>query len=564
MSAKPVSDFWLLVGALGLSLAWVLPNHAPPWTAFHSDAWAALQLSAMGCWLAFWVKDKIGWNVLTTTVAFACLLPWLQFAAGQILSFGTAWINFIYLLGFLFAIQTGERWESTQSGKALSYVLGAALMGSLVSLGILYFQWTANQPVGPWTLAVASGQRLSANMAQPNQLTSLLMLGVLGCSWGYCRAWLKAPFAVVLVCFILFGVALIGSRTAWLNISLLLIGVFFYQHTFPQRRYVWGALGLGVFYVACVLSVPIINETLSIPNSGANFEYRTLDDPVRLAAWKMFFEASLRQPIFGYGWGQIFSANFLIVGDHSAINGLFSSSHNILLDLILWSGYPVGIILIGVVVWWVFRVLRKLNTYEQLHSIAILMVLGVHAMLEYPLHYAYFLLPFGLVVGVLQSSLEPTKPLRGEGWRRIILPFVAIVCLTITIRDYMIVENRFYGLRFEMRNIPTDIPKSPPEVMVLKQFKDYFTLARNSPSGDLGSEALEDMKASVETLPSAQNIYKLAANLAMNGRPVEAGRWLFLLCKTTPDPNCELMRMRWKAEGNDEIAKVPWPREFDK
>lgn len=541
----------------------MLPNHTPPWLAFHSDAWSAAVLAAVGLGVLWKSSVTPKWHVLTITAALFCLVPWLQFALGLTLSFGTAWINSIYLLGFLFAIQTGETWALQSPEQPADFVFIAVLVAGAVSTGLQIFQWTGLEPSGPWILSVTGQSRFYANMAQPNQLASLLLLGLLGCSWAVYRDKLNATFAILMACFLLIGVALTESRTAWVNLILLGLGALFWRKKLPSVRYLWVVMGLGVYFIVCVAMLPLL---VSLTDSGAILEYRPLVDHARLGAWKMLFDASLQRPLAGFGWGQLASANFLVIENYRGQPGLFTQSHNLILDLILWNGYPLGLLAVAVVAWWVWKVLSLARSFSQIHLVAFVMILGTHAMLEFPLQYAFFLLPFGLVAGALHTNLGFQPVFKNKQWVQIAIAALTTFFLVITVRDYFRVETSFYGLRFENRKIVTYIASTPPDVIALTQFRDHLLFARNVPRDNLESRELSWMVDTVTTLPSAHVMYKLAANLALNQRPDEAQKWLLRMCKTSPAPNCQVMKLAWEKESllNARMAAVDWPEEFKK
>lgn len=563
MNIKFIGLFWLLSGTVLLSLAWLLPNHTPPWLTFHSEAWTAVVLSMFGMWVACKHSIPLKWHLLTIVVGLFCFIPWLQYAVGLIPTLGTAWINSIYLLGMLFAIQTGETWEHQSPEQPADLVFVAVLIAALVSTGLQIFQWAGLEPIGPWTLNVTGQSRFYANMAQPNQLASLLLLGLLGCSWGVYRGKLNATLAILMACFLLMGVALTESRTAWVNLVFLSLGAIVWRKKLPSVRYLWVIMGLGVYFAVCVAMLPLL---VSLTDSGAALEYRPLVDHARLGAWKMLFDASLQRPLAGFGWGQLASANFLVIENYPGQPGLFTQSHNLILDLILWNGYPLGLLAVALVGWWVWKVLSLARSFSQIHLIAFVAILGTHAMLEFPLQYAFFLLPFGLVAGALHTNLGFQPVFKSKQWIQIAVAATCVLVLAITIRDYFRVETSFYGLRFENRKIVTDIPSTPPDVIALTQFRDHLLFARNVPRGNVDPHELTWMIDTVTTLPSAHVMYKLAANLALNQRPDASQKWLLRLCKTTPAPNCQAMKLTWEKESllNADTAAVGWPEEFKK
>jgi hypothetical protein len=214
----------------------------------------------------------------------------------------------------------------------------------------------------------------------------------------------------------------------------------------------------------------------------------------------------------------------------------------------------------GLVFWWLLKRARNTSTIEQSHYLVFLLLLGIHALLELPLQYAYFLLPFGLIAGSLDVGKERTPATRIHD--RILafaLVSVAATVLYMTVVDYLKIETRNYGLRFEVNGIPTSIPRTPPEVRVLDQFNEFFVLVRNQPSSGVAQAEINRMRDSVNVAPSALTMYNLAANLALNGSPQESRHWLITLCKTMPESHCQEARRKWQQDEYIDRAGVPWP-----
>ena len=559
------STFWLAFAACALSLAWLLPNHSPPWTTFHGDAWTAIVLTLVAAAVLWQRNRSTRWHALPLVVAALCCIPLMQYLFGLTPYFGTAWIQSTYLLGLLLALQVGEQWEREAPQQCADFVFLAIGIAAVVSTGLQLQQWMGLETIGPWTSYADHPGRYQANLAQPNMLGSLLLLGLIACGWGVFRRQLGATTALFTACFLLLGVALTGSRTAWLNLALLGLLAVVWQKRLPSRRYLWAAIGLGAYFILLANALPLIDQMVNpgevdvAPRSFASGEIRT-------DAWTMLLDAASRRPLFGFGWGPLARANFLVIDDYSQqVQGIFTYSHNLILDLILYNGYPVGLAVAAVLGWWFWRALRSAADFADFSLIAFVLILGTHAMLEFPLQYAYFLLPLGLIVGALNTSLGFRPVLiASSNWANIGFLIVAAAALSITIRDYLRVETSFYGLRFEQRKIVTTIPSAPPEVLVLTQFRDYLIFARNVPRSGLDPRELNWMRELVNTIPSAHIMYKLAANLAMNEQPEEARAWLRRLCKTTP--SCESIRKVWEAESksNRQLAAVPWPVEYAK
>lgn len=554
---KIFTPFWLSGASLALSLAWLLPNHSLPWLSFHGDAWSGIVLCVVACVVLVRTNFTSIWNPLTLVIAITAGIPILQYFGGLIPIFGVAWINSAYMMGFLLALLTGSAWERNQSHQVGDFLFLATVTASMVSVGLQLHQFFRLESVGPWIL-YSSGTRHFANMAQPNQLASLLLLGTLGCGWAYERKLIGPYIAISAAAFFLIGTVLTESRTAWLNVLLIISVSIIWRKTLPSRAYSWGVVGLGLFFLVCVLNLPAINDYFG---GGMPVEFRSATSDPRWAAWTMFLKAAVFKPFFGFGWGQLGHAQFLMMDEGISFGGSFLQSHNIFIDLILWNGIVIGIILIAVIIWWLWTTLNTINTFHQLMLMSFIIVLGTHSMLEYPLHYSYFLLPCGLAIGGLIASTKSQSILMIGKRSSIVVLVISTIMLTITIRDYFRTEDSFYGLRFEQKKIKSDYPLTPPDVLALTQWRDYILFARMEPKPDVSNADLSWMRNLVSTIPSAFVMYRFAATLAVNNQPAEATLWLKRLCQTSPKEQCEVIMAEWKkqSKSNPKIAAIQWP-----
>ena len=560
---KTMTTFWLVAASLCTSMGWLLPNNFPPWLSFHKEAWAAVSLLIVSGWVLIRHRENTDLHVLPLVVAICATIPLLQHVAGLIPLFGDAWIQSLYLLGFFLALQVGEKWERETAGQCADFLFLAIGVASVVSTGIQLHQWLAlKTEAALWMLGNGTPNRYYANLAQANLLSSLLLMGVLACFWAYYRQKLAGWVASLAAVFILLGVVLAGSRTAWVTIFLLTVATFLLRKRMPAHMKVWVAPALAGYFYFLALAMPTINRFLAIPEHDFSLELRGIQDSARLDGWRMLLDASTLQPWLGFGWGQVTQATFSVVAQYPVQQGIFRHAHNLVLDLILWNGYPLGLALAAFLAWWVWRVLSQASQIGQYAVIAALVVIGIHAMLEFPLTYVYFLMPLGLLLGTLNTSLGFRPVVVTNAWCNVALWAAIVAGLSVSVRDYLRVETSFYGLRFENRGIPSPIPKTPPDVIVLTQWRDVIAFSRNVPRGGLSDAELEHMRGIVKTVPTPLTMNRLAANLAMNHLPEEAFKWLTIGCKTYPEFLCRSMEARWRQEAasNPQMAVVPWPK----
>ncbi len=561
---------WLVAAAFALACAFLLPNHSPPWVSFHGDAWAALMLWIVAAWVfANAAHPSVQATPASplTWVALALIpVPLLQYAMGMDMLFGSAFIHSSYLAGFFVALRLGEIWYQQGKGQATTYVLLAMLLAAPVSVALQVHQWLGLEPLGIWTMGVASGGRMYANMAQPNMLASLLLLALLGVAWfrQSGRLGLRASLALAVV--LLFGIALTESRTAWLNLVVLYAGLVVLRKKLDSPGLLKIATCLMLVFALMAFLLPLLGQSL-VWSGGEDLDaesprYRAVNAQVRLDIWSVSLNASSLHPFTGYGWGRVVAANFATITDHPGYLRYFTSSHNLFLDLILWNGYPLGLLIGVALAWWWWNHLCSISDASQAILFGAVTVLLVHAQLELPLQYAIFLLPFGVLAGSLQAMQAQQSVRRLPAWPKW-ADLVALACvglaLAVTISDYFKVETSFLGLRFENAGVRTTISREPPQVLVLDQFVEHLKLARNTPRSGLSEKQLADMERVVNTLPSARAVQRVAQNYALNGQPERARYWLRVLCKSLPEPNCGEMHSQWQSDPL--YWDIPWPED---
>jgi O-antigen ligase len=550
LTSKPLvvmPPIFLAVLAVFLSLAWVIPNHTRPWLALYADGIAGAVLLIVAIWVLMRSPGKVEMVGLGLSFLLLAAVPWLQFEMGLVYSSGTAWINSFYLIGFSLAIFAGWRWEKSTPGQCLDFLFLAICLAAVVSVGMQLMQWLQFANDNFW---VANGgkSRFSANMAQPNQLASLLLLGVVGVAWGYSQKSLGTIVAILLSLYLLLGVALTESRTAWLNVAIILVALYFFWGQSRPKRFNLALLGFGVYFIALHFSLPFFNRLIF----GEEALHRELGDPIRLGMWKSLVNALMDRPWFGYGWGQITEAA-LASRDFPDTGQMTKHSHNIVLDILLYNGLVLGGLVLTVLVATFRRFFTRLTQENFILPLLAVGVVLVHAMLELPLHYAYFLLPCGMMLGVLllRSDVKvwlACPKLMGLGVA------ITIACgLWITIADCLEVERTYFYVYFGKKG-ETIPPEFMPKLTVLTQWRDRLIFANSIPDGALTREKSRWMKGVIAATPESFLMFQLAQNLALNGRPDDAKEWLEKMCIMTPAWVTQLLAEQWESAAESHAA----------
>ena len=150
--------------------------------------------------------------------------------------------------------------------------------------------------------------------------------------------------------------------------------------------------------------------------------------------------AIIDKPWFGYGWNQTSVAQTSVTLEYP-LNIWLEYSHNLFLDIIVWTGIPIGISIISIMLIWFWQTYKKINTPNQLLYFLIITAFFIHCMLEYPFAYAYFLLPIGVYIGILHQQLDDTKKTNVKGLVITIIGLLIVAVIIIT-RDYFLFNNK--------------------------------------------------------------------------------------------------------------------------
>ena len=542
-----------------ISFCWIIPNHYHPWLAFHCDAWMAFFLIFFSLYLLIHDYKSFNWHYQAFIVLIIAFIPWIQLSQSYLASIGDAWISSAFLLGFALTLLSAARSEVRHPHQMLNGLFLAIGLASIVSVGLQLQQWLQTDASELWNMG-GSPVRPHANLGQPNQLATLLLWGILASAWGWVRGKLSAFTLCLVVFFLLFGLALTGSRTAWLAVVILLVAAWLWRSHWSSPATPWIISGFVCYFAFCVTFIAWATPYLITDETLLKSVFATNSTAHRWHAWTLFIDAIAQRPWFGYGWNQTALAQMEVAINHPNLGAVFTFAHNLFLDLILWCGIPLGLTLIFSIIYWMWQNLRAVNNAENAILMMLLLVAANHAMFEMPLYYVYFLLPVGLVVGALNVR-HGAKVLFTTGrWPVFVLWSVCALLLGLIIKDYLEVEESYRYLRYEQLRIKVKA-MGPPDVVLLTQWHDQIALARFDPTSNMTPAKLKHMQDIAGVYPCSLYSHKVATALALNNDPDGARLWLQRLCKIAPDDECKTAEQMWSKQAlkHPEIAAIAWP-----
>jgi len=556
----PVEPWWLL-WVLAISASWLLPTHLIPWRGFHSDLMMVVALLPA----ALWVALRHGTPVTVPAIALAAfavaLVPLLQHAGGLLLYAGDAWIATAYLYAFALALLVGVRFEQVVPGALWRALFAAFIVAGIVSTGLALYQLLHLSGLGLLTIQFPpTGYRPFANLGQPNHLATLLVWGLIALWWLYLTGKARGVVVMAAAAFFLFGIAATQSRTGWVEVALLAVAAALYRRPLDARRCLPGVLILVALFVVLVIGWGMVTRALAF--EGARTLAAETSAGLRPAIWRLFIDAILHEPWTGWGWNQIPVAQFAMAMDHPALGYTFLSAHNLVIDLMVQNGIPLGLLMVVALAWWFVAKARRVDTPATCLMLLAIAVLGVHALLEFPHAYAYFLLPVGLMMGALEAAHPTRLALRV---RRSAL--VALLCLGTLMTgwiavEYNLAERSLERVRFERARVGPSRNSQAPDLVMLTQLREFLRFLRLRYTASATTQELEAMQRVAERYPSDGNFLVVSIAAASNGNPEMARDLLARMCRMAPLASCDRALASWReiAKSSAGMAAVELPR----
>lgn len=547
-----------------LGLAYLVPNHIPPWVVFHEDAVAAAAFIPLLIWGLFPRQPKPTLMLLALIMA---AVPVGQLLSGQILFASDSWLASLYLLGFAFSVLAGARIVSAEPAqhlalKDLAPLFACFIFAGLLSVAFAIHQWLDLGISGLYVVDLRFGERPYANLAQPNQLATLLLLAQVGLIFMFEMRAIRAPVALAGATILAFGLAMTQSRSVFIALFFFWAAFLVLRTRASLRTTLLPLLSITVLYACVAWAWPTINDLLLL--SGGSSLAERLHQDLRLTVWMQMLDAVLRSPWLGYGWNQVPIAQYATALEHSATNHFFTSAHNLFFDLAIWCGLPLAtIVILCLLVWFVQQIKHCRDPLSWCALVAIILVFG-HSLVEFPLYYAYFLLPIGLLMGALQVNLPKTKT-----WN-IRLPqfplwsgaIAAIALFAAILVEYPPWEQEWQRLRFEKARIGARENIPAPRVFLLTEFPEIAKFARAEAKPNMSKADLDEMFRVVQRFGWANNLFKYAVATGLNGDPKKAEETLARLCKMHTEKNCMEARETWRElsrEKYPELGNIKFP-----
>ena len=398
----------------------------PPLVAYSLTPSATLfnQLAALGTWgivliVAAGARPLLRGGAAVWALGLLVLAPWVAWAWTG-LPMSLALSNSGMLGAGLLLLLAGQGIVGAARQPWFEALCWGLLLAGGLSVVVSVVQvFAPGLTNGQWIAHSGIPGRAVGNMRQPNHLASLLMWACIAAVYlADQRRFDKATAILPALLFALvFAVVLSASRTGMLGVAILAA---------------WGALDRKLMRPTrfALLATPLMLAfswwALSVwANSGAGHAFGAesrlgegAGSPARLAILANAWDLVRANPWTGVGWGE-FNLAWTMTPFPQRPIAFFDHTHDLPMQLAVELGLPASLAILGLLSWSLWRAFRTSMAEQGADAVmrrcAVLLIItiGLHSLLEYPLWYAYFLLPTAFALGL---AIGPASVPKATGW----------------------------------------------------------------------------------------------------------------------------------------------------
>ena len=424
---------WTVAACVAVAVPSLLAFNLPPSATFFNQAAAFLGWGAWAWLMAsspLPVRDALRGPTLALLAALALLtasavaaplwagLPWTL--AGS--AIGTlAAAALVVLVGA--ALARDGRASTAFHALCVALLVAGAVGAVIGAIQVFVPQWTDGQ----WIADIAGG-RAAGNLRQPNHLSSLLLWSLVALVWLAERERIGRLATMLLGTLLLAGIVLTASRTGILGVLLLAAwGLLDKRMSRPGRaRLLVSPIVFGLLWVGLAAWAHQAHQAFGGDEQLAKGDISSS----RFGIWANTLALIARHPWTGVGWGE-FNFAWTLTPFPGRPVAFFDHTHNLPLQFAVELGLPLAALVLALLGWALWQAFRASGrcadaaTASTLRAAFVMVLLmAVHSQLEYPLWYAYFLLPtafaFGLCVdGRAGAGVAARPPARRSNGLRL-------------------------------------------------------------------------------------------------------------------------------------------------
>jgi O-antigen ligase len=335
-------------------------------------------------------------------------------------------------LGLLFAAVVLAAAGAAARRHPHSVALFSAFAGAWVIAGVLNVLVAIVQVFAPdladgnFIASTSLPGRAVGNLRQPNHLSSLLLWAAIATVALAELGALSRRLTVALMAVFVFGVVLTASRTGVLSVVLLAVWGAVDRRLSPRTR--WLLLAAPLVYALVWVGM---DQWARLSRNTFGGAVRVAEDVVsggdissaRFAIWSQTLTLIRESPWTGVGFGE-FNFAWTLTPFTDRPKAFFDHTHNLPLQLAVELGLPLAAAVMALLLFALWRAARDAWRPPEADAggsgessraragaragVMMVLMIGLHSLLEYPLWYSYFLLPAAWAWGY--ALPEPAAP----------------------------------------------------------------------------------------------------------------------------------------------------------
>ena len=526
----------ILVGLMGV-LPFLQWKHYYPITDFYTE-WVAAFLGL--CALACNYRRLSKFPLVSLVPLSLMLLVWLQFALGKItypqqaamVSLYLVWASLLAMLGYALKGEFGLE----KIARTLAWFI---LAGGFASGAAAVLQHYFNHTAFDAFVTPDVSEAVYGNLAQQNHFSDYMALAMASLLYLAASGKIHRLAALPLGCFLLFMLALSGSRSAWLYLGALTLFSLIYCRKERNRVLLIAALLLVPAFALMqfLAHFPFLSGHGTL-TSGDRLLVIGRDSGIRFYLWREAWMMFLKAPLLGVGFGQFAWHHFGYgpIFNDPQITGLYSNAHDIAFHLLAETGLAGTLLVFGGIFFWA----RRIDIAFDLHAwwlFAVLLIIALHSLDEYPLWYAHFLGIFMLFLGMGEARSLRLPCAQGV---MILLLAAGSYFMAGLMRDYLDLEGLLYPSYHNGK--PPLKPAALYDALyrfrkgtLLAPYVEY-PMAEMMPVDETNLDSkLALSRRALHFSPSGMIVYRRAALLALAGRERAAKLEIGRAASSDPD-----------------------------
>jgi O-antigen ligase len=340
------------------------------------------------------------------------IIPWLLKPSQSVSVSLHAWLISLSCLGVYILVIFSRQYSpfrESQNNSTMA-VRWAWIFSAVVSSLFAHIQYAGFGQVFGDYIGTSPNRIAYANLFQKNLFASLTCIGLAAIYTidASKKNLSRLLFIILLLLLLTSANVLTSSRTGSLQFFLIGFAAMLVSRRISIASTKHLALASMTLYIALTILVQYDLTSHHIQNAGLLSRVNDSNAYARLFLWSNIYELIYQKPFLGHGWRSLAYMHYSTDFSGARFMEILDNAHNLPLHLAVELGIPValGFCALVLVLIWKYKPWAETRADRQM-AWGILMVIGIHSMVEYPLWYGPFFMTTVIAIGILCA----------DGWR---------------------------------------------------------------------------------------------------------------------------------------------------